>query len=59
MAAGNFLHLKAARALAEINSGDVKFMSCFTLKGNSIKGRASHSRKKINVEACLSKRFGL
>lgn len=49
MAAGNFLHLKAARALAEINSGDVKFMSCFTLKGNSIKGaRQSIPQQKEN-----------
>lgn len=38
MAAGNVLHLKAAWASAEINSADVKFMSCFTLKGNGIKG---------------------
>lgn len=49
MAAGIFLHLKAARASAEINSSDVKFMSCFTLKGNSIKGaRQSIAQQKEN-----------
>lgn len=61
MAAGNFLHLKAAQAWAEINSGDVEFMSCFTLKGTASKarGRACRSREKMNEEECLFKCFRL